>query len=391
MAETAFLLGAGINRCIRGPDGLVPPLALDFFRQALRHPRFAAVSMTPLLEPLFAFIERYWHRGRQDLVASDFDLEECFTFIELQRREAIASGDQEEIGSALRLEQVLTRLLLDFMSECEHWFFTCEEFCGLAARIWDQRATVLTFNYDTMLESAIESASPTTAWEMAALFSRNPNQDAITDDEVGYSPSEWNSYVGYGVAFDEVALRLPGLTRMVKGARYFGHDRNKFSPPGFLKLHGSLGWFFRSGYQIDGVKLEGGGGAQAGQSVLRRSSPSVGWPEIDGPDLEVLLPLIITPVLNKPYEQHPVFRSVWTQARNELRECHKLVIGGYSFPATDFHVRRLLREAFCDHGPKELHVINPDKEVVSVAKELCNYRQAVTICTSVAEFLAGSV
>ncbi len=39
------------------------------------------------------------------------------------------------------------------------------------------------------------------------------------------------------------------------------------------------------------------------------------------------------------------------------------MIAGYSFPPTDFHVRRLLREAFSDRSPHELHVINPDSAV----------------------------
>jgi hypothetical protein len=391
VAETTYLLGAGINRCVRSPHGLIPPLARDFFRQALRHPRITAEYTITRLQPLFDFIQKYWHFSREDLMVVEFDLEDCFTFLELQRREADASGNEKELVSASKLEWTFVQLLLDVMSECEHWILTSGEFRAFAARVWSERAAVLTFNYDTLLESAVESASLSRIQDLAVLFSMNSNETMVTEDQIGYSPHEWNSYVAYGVSFDEVALRLPGNPQMVDGARYFRNERNKFADPRFLKLHGSLGWFYRSGYRVDRVKLEGNAGLKAGKSVLRPGLQRIGFPDIDYTDAEILLPLIITPVLNKPYDQHPVFRQVWAQARGELRQCRRLVIGGYSFPPTDFHVRRLLREVFSDGGPKELHIINPDSAVVQVAKELCNYRKPVTISGGIAEFLDNGI
>lgn len=59
-----------------------------------------------------------------------------------------------------------------------------------------------------------------------------------------------------------------------------------------------------------------------------------------------------------------IYREIWTEARKELGTRKKLVIGGYSFPPTDFHVRRLFREAFAKGRPDELIIINPNTEVV---------------------------
>ena len=80
MADTTFLLGAGINRVIHGWDGLTPPLSRDFFRQALRHPRLGADYMRQSLSPLLEFIKKYWRMDWNDLLANDLDLEECYTF-----------------------------------------------------------------------------------------------------------------------------------------------------------------------------------------------------------------------------------------------------------------------------------------------------------------------
>lgn len=393
MAETTYLLGAGINRSIEGLDGCQPPLALDFFQQIMRHPRLSAYCTLEVMEPLFTFIEQYWHLDKSKLKNVDFDLEECFSFLELQRREAYAKEDVDMFTGASKLENLLSQILLDYLSECEIWFFNSTEFRSFGELIFHERAAVLTFNYDTILEAAIESASPPTPQKdvVTALLSKDANDGFIREEEIAYSSHEWNPYLAYKVNFDEVALRTPGLIRMVDGPRYYAHAADKITSPSFLKLHGSLGWFYHTGYRVDGIQLDGEQGLQVGKSLLRRTSHRIGPPEIDYSSAEILLPLILTPVLNKPYEQHPVFRKIWEEARVELHTCKKLIVGGYSFPPTDFHVRRLLREVFCERGPEQLYIINPDTAVVSIVKNLCNYQRPVVVCRNLDEFLSIGV
>ncbi len=392
MAETTYLLGAGINRCVQADDGLVPPLARDFFQQALRHPRIAAHQASGRLDPLLEFIQTYWHLSPEDLKGAEFDIEECFTFLELQRREAEASGDQKVLEHASRLEWDMTQLLLDVMSECEHWYHYSAAIKKFAGRLLTERAAILTFNYDTLLESALEFASPARKDVLAILdaqTSRDPGDNEIRDSEISFSFHEWNRYLAYNVPFDEVALRLPGNMRMVDGERYFRVVGANTTVSPFLKLHGSLGWFYRTGYRVDNVPLEGDEALRAGSSVLRPSNQRFGVPAFDG--WEKLLPLLITPVLNKPYDRYSVFRTIWAKAENELQGCRRLVIGGYSFSPTDFHVRRLLRLAYSGEGPDELWIINPDTRIVQIAKELCNFRKPVMVCGDIVEFLDKNV
>ena len=363
------------------------PLAHDFFRQALRHPLISHEHIIELITPLLDFIEKYWHITKNELKDTDFDLEDCFTMLELQRRDADRSQDQDAFISILRVEWLLTQLLLNFMSEAEHWIFYSDEFQAFGKRLFRERATVITFNYDSLLESVIETASPPRLDAAKALFPSGSMDNAISDDDIAFSRHEWNPYVAYKVRFDEVELLTPGIARMVEGTRYYGHARNQADLPAFLKMHGSLGWFFHSGYRVDGVQLEGEGYTQTGRSVLRRGFYRFGHPNIDYANLEILLPLIITPVLNKPYDQHPVFLTVWELARDELRHCKRLVIGGYSFPPTDFHVRRLLREVFSDNSLEELCIINPNTAILQLAKDLCNYKRPVMVCKDLNEFL----
>jgi len=417
--STIFIIGAGINRSVQGPDGIMPPLAGDFFRQALRHPRLAEDFNQDQLSPLMEFIYKYWRLDRRQLEINNFDLEECYTLIELQRRESYFKDDSDGLERTSHIQYLLTSLLLDYLSECEHWIYNASAFQELGRIILQTNSGVLTFNYDTLLESVIENASPPNKNALEALTRREQSMaqrrvessnimrqqglneeeiinkvydyDGVTDEHIAYSFHQWNSYLAYRVRFDEVALRVPGLLRIVPGAQYYEHPSNTLEHTPFLKLHGSLGWFVHSGYRIDGERLTADENVKEGKTVLRRSSARLNMPEIDYSYAEVLLPLILTPVLNKPYDEHPVFQTIWAEARKKLEKCHKLVIGGYSFPPTDFHVRRLLREAFCEHQLEELCVINPDTSVVPLAKELCNYQGSVLVCSNLEEFIKKGI
>ena len=416
MAETTFLVGAGINRVVRSRLGLVPPLSKDFFRQALAHPRLSAPFLQPRLSPLFDFIKRYWRLERADLVTADLDLEECFTFAELRRREAYVHGDRDGLAAATQIQLLLTDLLLEYLAEFELPMNQSKTFNDFAALIYRERASVLTFNYDTMLEAQIEQASPVNENAIKAYMVRQAMTDRnvqslatslsqqgvtpleihdktdsllsdVADEDVGFSHHQWNRWLAYSVRFDDVALLTPGPTRMVPGERYYQHQSHSSDIPPFLKLHGSLGWFVRSGYWLDGTPLSNAEASEGKTVALRASHHQIGLPAMDLSRGEILLPLIITPVLDKPYNAIPLLDAIWSRARQELTQCKRLVIGGYSFPSTDFHVRFLLREAFSDRGPKELCVINPDTSVIGVAKDLCNYAGPVLTCSNLDEFM----
>jgi len=236
MVDTTFLLGAGINRAVSSTDGLKPPLARDFFRQALRQPRLAAEYSQHSLSPLLDLIQKYWRLDRSQLLETDFDLEECYTFIELQRREAYFREDSDSLAQASRIQSLLTGLLLDYLSEFELWLFdtstattgTPSTFQEFGRLIYRTRSGVLTFNYDTLLESAIENASPRNQEADNALirressaalrqqglseediFDKTYNYNEIFDEDVSFSHRQWNPFLAYKVRFDEVALHTP--------------------------------------------------------------------------------------------------------------------------------------------------------------------------------------
>jgi len=376
--ETTYLVGAGINRGVFGPERRQLPLARDFFQYVLDQPRFSHDHTRRKLQPLWEFIGRYWHRGEESLRQTSFDLEECFTLLELQRREADAARDVERLRSTLQLESVLSGLLGECFGDSDHLLFSSPELQKLGHLIYEQRAAVLTFNYDTLLESAIQHGSlPATAGHRAAPA------DWARDN---YASSPWHQLLAYKVHFDELVVNV-GLPAPQSGKEYYESFRSREAEHApFLKLHGSMGWHFRSGHTLWGQPIEPQTPFSL-RSRFQRSHPRFDFPAMDHANAEVLLPLIITPVLDKPVLAAPMFDRLWQEARGVLEHTKALIVMGYSFPPTDFHVRRVLREAFADHALENLCVVNPDASVASVARDLCNYRKPVTVCRDLGEYL----
>jgi len=393
VADTVFLLGAGVNRGIRSLDGLrQPPLSTDFFQHALGGGRTATEAYRQKLAPLFEYIARYWKLSLEDLQRQPFDLEACYTLLELQSREHRARDNREELVRLAEIRFRLTALLAEYLSDFEYAGVLKDSFRRFSAFILAGKAAVLTFNYDTILEAAIELASGVNAAMPPSFRGGPPESGEVPEEELPYSHCNWNRPLAYGVRFDRVQLQRAGLTTLVPGARFYAHPANAIYPTPFLKLHGSVNWFFNTGVPRFPFVERTQPPPNVGETVLYRPS----WWFNEPPDLGgyILDPILLTPGITKLLEQHAMIEAIWERARTELAACRRLIVGGYSFPPTDFHARRLFLEAFQDRSPDEVTVINPDTGVVQIVKDLCHFKRPVLACRDVDEFcslLPGSL
>lgn len=390
MARITYVFGSGINRDIFDWYKLQPPLMTDFFQQVLKHPRMREKTYLKMVEPLFDYIKEFWKSSIEDLANKPFDLEECYTLIEMQIAEAIQKKDIEHIKKLNIIAFKLTLYFAEYLSEFESFIHSSEEFQVLGKIIYEEKPAVLTFNYDTLLESAIESASGVNT-NMPASFRENPpGEGEVADEELPYSHFNWNRPLSYGVKFNEVELHRAGLKTKVSGKRFYNNESNKLYRPPLLKLHGSINWFVNTGipnpqiYSNRPVDESKRGQTVLGKGLWRLSQIR-GLMDIFQYILE---PLIITPIIQKDLTRHAIIYDVWNQALSELSECKRLVVGGYSFPPTDFHTRKLFLEAFSNNIPDEVIVINPKTQVVQLVKDLCHFKKPVLSCQNLKEFIS---
>jgi hypothetical protein len=383
MAETVYLIGAGINRSIRDLDGLQPPLATDLFQQALKCYRTGSEHYRERLKPLFDYIQTFWKLSVTQLENISFDLEACYTLIQLQASEAEEQRERDKLISLLTIEYLLTAFLMKYLSEIEHFVHHSESFQLFGERIYTEKPAVLTFNYDTLIETAIESASHVNT-NMPTSFLEGKTSIDVPDEELSYSHHNWNRPLAYGIKFDEVQLHRAGLITTVSGERFYSHQDNRLYDPPLLKLHGSINWFVHTGIRRN-LPLEKDQQTQKGESTALFKGD---WDIYQGLNYdEIILPIIVTPVLIKDLNQ-PIIHEVWKQAYKELSTSKRLIVGGYSFPPTDFNTRRLFLEVFSQHALEELVVINPDTRVVQLVKDLCHFRKPVLTCHDLNEFVS---
>lgn len=389
MTKLVYLLGAGINQVVTDQHGLKPPLANNFFQMVLRSDKFGGERYSERLTPIYDYISRIWKKSKDDLQNELFSLEDCFTMLQLQRSEVERAEDYEEYSRLAGIEFLLESTLAEYLSEFESHSVPSRPMWRFAEVVYREQPTILTLNYDCILEGHIELASGLNK-NMPESFRRpEDKRGEVPYDELPYSHSNWNRPLAYGIKFHEVQLQRAGLPKYVDGNRFYSHPKNRPYSWRILKLHGSLNWFqylpIRKYPSIDPSdedlseeKLE--------EVLLIRGH----WWFVEPPDFRgwLLKPLIITPVLYKEqFYQHPVVSDVWRQAHSELSICKRLVVIGYSFAPTDFYIRKLLLEAFCESPLEELVVVDPDTSVVRMVKELTHFGKPVVICRDLEEFL----
>lgn len=326
-----------------------------------------------LPEPVYDYIQQYWKKTPEKLLETPFDLEECFTLLELQRKETenadAENADGEKAKELSMISHQLKVMLTRLLSEFENHVGDSDLMRGFADLVYKQKPTVITFNYDCILERAIEEVSGL-SHEDALQPYYELSRTEVEDEDLPYSFYNWNRRLAYGVKFDEVEIHRADLKKGVDGERFYSHPKNKLYDWRILKLHGSLNWLQYTGQKLLPYIPEETVPPKPLSDVILADKKWIfslppfenGW---------VLDPLIITPILYKEenYQKKP-FADIWQQAKDSLSCCDRLIIIGYSFPPTDFAVKRLLLEAFKSNKLKELIVVNPDCSVANIAKEL---------------------
>jgi hypothetical protein len=183
----------------------------------------------------------------------------------------------------------------------------------------------ITFNYDTFLDESL--------FKFANVYNIPPNAEE----------KYWHPDGGYGF-FLRPDQSLIGNTDATM-------DRCKSL---LLKLHGSLNWRIKRGFQksypID--------------SLVHHED----WfqpPEVNEPSEEELdihletSPFVVPPIFDKSELNHqPILKVVWSAAFKKLVEAKTVVFIGYSLPKTDIAAKFLFKEGLQNKNPKNIFIVS---------------------------------
>lgn len=195
--------------------------------------------------------------------------------------------------------------------------------------IWHaERAIILTFNYDTLVEHAVGSLRPTVLEMQGTLAS--------------------------GLVASQVVFPAPAAA----GARTIEEvataDNRSLQ---LLKLHGSLSWYWSSGDTASIVRDPSATAFGGGRAV---------W---DVTGLGTLDRFLIPPVLSKDsYYSVDLAHRLWRSARVAVANASRMTILGYSLPAGDRITGELLRAAAAPVDIVNLQVGSADDPVSPIGR-----------------------
>jgi SIR2-like domain len=303
----AFILGAGFSHAISAAMPLVKDLVapLDEF---LARSRGASVATFPHLENVEAFLSALaMPQPFLDDAANSYN-SGLFIEVTLWLARWMLLAQQHTLGS-----------------ELPGWLE------GLVRSWHARRSTVITLNYDTLVESAVFSMdlhSPSAGRVMPQFTYANP---------VRFAASEWAG------TYNQYAGRMPTFT--------------------LCKLHGSLSWWRSGAAQQPPLDVE------VWKDAFN-SSERAGWADIAS---RVMLgqPMLVPPVLAKTdYFDNELIRTNWRRAFHGLAQATTIVVMGYSFPSGDSQMAALLGSAIRENEGQQIVVVDPDRDVVDRVAEV---------------------
>lgn len=367
----AYVLGAGASKSYGdSPTGQRMPVARDFFQTFDR----LEISRNPwvLRDKLAWYLTTNGSRDPAALLRSGIDIEDLHSKIAEDMLATIASEDPRQWGPPYSAYNELVFLFACVINEIQNGPVS-RTHIGIAQTV-RQGGGVITFNWDTLMDRALEQVT------------------------------EWKADWGYGMVPYGVFDR---------GWRNADPPPRDGDVPRLLKLHGSTNWLtayptretgefrlshtlapelvgvvtradheyacyagrFMAGYEpfsygyyppnlldIPGISAPKG-------HLYVRSRPKFPWvPEGTAPDGGLVsMPLIIPPVKAKDYRLFgELFTELWKQAQDLLSDVDEIVIIGYSFPRTDLRSHELFVRAFMNRTtiPRVI-IIDPAPERIA--------------------------
>lgn len=304
-----YIFGAGATRgasFVTPTKSPQPPLDADFFTQ----------------------LQRVAHSKHQDLISAvmsdvvslfghnfEVTMETVFTTLEhaIRMIEAIGGNNDTRLdelkAKRWRLMQAIAAVFEEAMTRLSGSSHTrdprvCEHHRKFVSSVLRPRDTILSYNYDCLLDHSLKA----------------------------FGSGKWNARAGYAFRKGDNPLKCVG-------PQYWNPPAPSSAKESvtFLKLHGSLNFRIEEGLQVSFKQ--------------RPYTKQAGGLKFS----------IIPPESHKDYDKG-AFGPLWKHAAEQIAKARCIVIIGYSMPPTDLHSSSLFRASVGAGTLSSLVIVNPDRE-----------------------------
>lgn len=296
----AFILGAGFSKAVSPQMPTMAELGEDVLRSlGPDKPRFPASIADSSFEDWLTYLS-----GDQPWMKEDELLRNRGSYLRIAR----------EICEIVRRHEAAVRA-----ADLPDWLRS------LTAYWHENRSTVITFNYDTLVEAAY------TETVRVRTNLKSPD-NYVYMSQILHAP------------VTPLGTRLGGVLT--------ASDIDTFT---LVKLHGCHSWLYSGRESFWGEAIYHAYGSPGWGSSLEYAMPRLG---------DDKSPLVVPPAAGKSsFFQNETVRGEWAVARNLLEAADAVWIAGYSLPDGDQLARQLLQAGL--RPGQTVHVVNPDAEVTA--------------------------
>lgn len=308
--ETDMLLYSGLNDFYKSRQKVADFLLCHFAKEEVRS-KYLSLSSRGLLTQT----DTEWEAFFEYLKNLTIPLEDVFTLVD----RSILAG--EDVGTNKSTDMhnikddlykcIIFALSLDiYKAACNNTMKTFAKKVldiRCARKLSDDPVSILTLNWDTLLDRAIDS--------VCRSYNNNHKKNLVFRD-----------YCFYDYPSDD---KVPST--LIKSNKNYNIK--------LLKLHGSINWIhcnncgrvFTDTTHDLSLKLLGPDEPECPFCIQADKKHSFS-------------PLIITPTLLKDYSSLAI-KNIWQNAHIDVSEADEIIFIGYSFPMADFEFRYLLKRA----------------------------------------------
>jgi hypothetical protein len=357
------LLGAGASAAYsQSPLGVRMPIARNFFQTF--HKTDLAENPWVLIDKLCGYLIDVKHVDPYTYLNSGIDIEELHSEIE---GHLASLSRQTELVEHVFTQGAYTQLVFIFcalINAIQNG--PISHVHERIAKYLKSGDTVLTFNWDTLMDRALGSKG----WAIDTGYGviphsifrdswQAPDQEAPSNVKIRKLHGSTNWLTGYPLPLGD-ALSLGHALEPSSLFVYEYSQRPYDTYDGrYMEGYGP----FSYGYYPPNLTHVPGVSAQEGHSFVQARSRYPWVPRgKSGAGGIPSMPLIIPPVKQKSYSMFgELFRKIWSQAEDDLAKADHIAVIGYSFPRTDHRSNELFKNAFSRRTSIPLiSIINPD-------------------------------
>lgn len=365
------ILGAGASKSYdESLTKVRMPIATDFFKTFNQLP----ISEHPwvLVGNFLKYLHEFHNVAPNEFHKYNVDIEKIHSEIEDKLLEVLKSNDTDSLGIPDNNKYLSAYIQLMFIfsnviNEIQNGPVSTTHL-KLAKKL-NNDDVVVTFNWDTLMDRALESA---TDWNCFDGYRVKPI--AVYDDE-------WVAYNKLSGSPFPTLLKLHGSTNWLTGypkakqgkivlnqeipAYNFFVYRSNIKPYSTYDGRYMDGYTdFSYGYYPPNLPLKGEAVPEGFVAMrIRLTSEDMPARTSDSHGIDSI-PLIIPPVKHKDYSLYgDLFSVLWSNAEDAIASADEIVIIGYSFPETDIQSDVLFRKALVRRTSfPQIILVNPEPD-----------------------------